>query len=155
MKCPIQNGEGPLLMDPVRPAALEEHIRACPACSGFVAAQKATDRVLDLWEAPPISTGFDARLYSRINREVPWWDILVRPFRPALAARGVPVAAAAGLLIAAGLWIERPGLVPPAQPDTAEVEPLPPEQAEHALQDMEIMQEFSRLLHADAADSKR
>ena len=151
MRCPIENGEGPLLLDPLRPASLEDHIRGCAACSGFVSARNATDRVLDLWQAPPISSDFDRRLYGRIEQEVPWWEFLVRPFRPAFARRAVPVAAAVMLTVAAGVWIERPAVAPPPEPESAEVEALPAEQAEHALRDMEVIQEFSSIVRADAA----
>jgi hypothetical protein len=154
MRCPIETGEGELLLDPVRSASLGDHIRDCPACGEILAAQRSVESALELWEAPPVSADFDRRLYGRIEREVPWWEFLVRPFRPAFAARIVPVAAAAGLLFAAGLWIERPGSLPVPVPQSAEVEALPPEQAEHALQDMEMMQEFSRLVRADAAEPR-
>ena len=153
MRCPIENGEGEVLLDSVRSASLEDHIRGCAACGEFVAAQMATDGSLELWDAPPVSIDFDRRLYSRIAKEVPWWESLVRPFRPVFARRLVPIMAAAGLLIAAGLWLDRPGSMPPP-PESAEVQPLPPDQAEHALQDMETIQEFSRLIHADAAEPR-
>ena len=153
MRCPIENGEGELLLESVRSASLDDHIRGCSVCGEFVAAQAATERALELWDAPPVSIDFDRRLYSRIAQEVPWWAFLLRPFRPAFAMRIVPIAASAALLIAAGLWIDRPGSMPPP-PEAAEVQPLPPDQAEHALQDMETMQEFSRLVHADAAEPR-
>jgi hypothetical protein len=153
MRCPIETGEGQLLLDSARSAALADHIRDCPACGAFHAARQSVDFTLDLWDPPPVSADFDRRLYSRIGQEVPWWEFLVHPFRPVFAARVVPVAAAAALLFAAGLWIERPGaLPPPPAPRTAGVEALPPEQAEHALQDMEMMQEFSRLVRTDRPD---
>src|SRR5512133_3523354 len=99
------------------------------------AAKRSVDGALDLWEAPPVSPDFDRRLYGRIEQTVPWWDFLVRPWR------WVPAATAAGVLIAAGLWIGRPGLAPP-QPTSAAVEALPPDQAEKALHEMEMIEEF-------------
>jgi hypothetical protein len=153
MRCPIETGEGQLLLDSARSASLADHIRDCPVCGAFHASRQSVDRALDLWEPPPISADFDRRLYSRIGQEASWWDLLLRPFRVAFTARVLPVAAAAALLFAAGVWIERPGALPPP-PRTAEVEALPSDQAEHALQDMEMMQEFSRLVRTDPAEPR-
>ncbi len=158
MRCPIQTGEGPELLvafslrrlDADRTAALEDHVRACESCRKFVAAQQDVFAALDGWEAPPVGADFDRRLYARIEREVPWWDFLVRPFRSLAGPRWIPVAAAAGLMVAVGLWIGRPGETP-APPSDAHVEaPLPPEQAVAALQEMQAMQDLSNLIHADA-----
>ena len=70
---------------------------------------------LDAWEAMPVSTDFDRRLYRRIEEEkarATWWSRLVRPFRPMfeapLMSRSVPLAAAACLLVLAGVILERP-----------------------------------------------
>jgi hypothetical protein len=146
MRCPIETGEGELLLEPVRSSSLGDHIRGCHACGEFLAAQKA----LDLWEAPPVSADFDRRLYQRIEQEVPWWDFLVRPFRPLAGPRWLPVAAAAGLMIAVGLWVEHPGETPMRVPASAQVQALPADQAADALQEMQVMQEFSNLIHSDA-----
>ena len=51
--------------------------------------------------------------------------------------------------------LERPAAVPPANsPESAQVDVVPPDQAEHALQEMEMMREFNRLVHPDAAEPK-
>ena len=135
-------------------AALDEHVRSCAACASFAAAQKSVNEALDLWEPAPVSADFDRRLYRRIEREVPWRGSLARLFRPDGGARWLPVAAAAGLLMAVGLWIGQPGALPPPDSRSAQIEALPPEQAEHALQEMEIMQEFSRLDHPEPAEPR-
>jgi hypothetical protein len=111
------------------------------------AAKKSVDAALDLWEAPPVSADFDRRIYRRIEQQqhVPWWRFLLHP------QRFVPAMVAAAVLVAAGLWIERPAVQPAAVPHSAAVEALPPEQAESALQEMELMQEFNRLVRTDAA----
>jgi hypothetical protein len=137
MKCPKQTFDA-------------EHLRECPECAAFASAQRSVSAALDLWEAPPVSADFDRRLYQRIEQEVPWWDFLVRPFRPLAGPRWLPVAAAAGLMIAVGLWVERPGETPIVVPASAQVQALPPEQAADALQEMQVMQEFSNLIHSDA-----
>ncbi len=111
------------------------------------AAKRSVDAALDLWEAPPVSAEFDRKLYQRIAEEKqPWWHFLLHP------QRLVPVGAAAVVLIAAGLWIERPGVAPAPPPHSAAAEALPPDQAASALQEMELMQEFNRLVRADAAE---
>ena len=109
-------------------------------------AKRSVDQALDLWEAPPVSADFDRRLYRRIEQDVPWWHFLVRP------NRFLPVAAAAGLLIAAGIWVGQPGITP--APRSAGIE-LPPDQAESALHEMEMIEEFNRLVRSDLpADRK-
>jgi anti-sigma factor RsiW len=135
-------------------AAIEAHVHACPACARILAGQRSVSEALDLWEAPPVSADFDRRLYRRIEQEVPWWDFLLRPFRPRLGARFLPITAAAGLLVAAGLWIERPGEVPAPASRSAQVDALPPDQAASALEDMQMVQEFSNLVRQDSADPR-
>jgi anti-sigma factor RsiW len=162
MRCPIETRENAEVLlaycarklDAETSAILEGHIGTCPACREFAGGQQAVWQALDAWEAAPVSADFDRRLYQRIEQEVSWWDRLMRPFRPLLFRQGLPIAAAAGLVIVAGLMLERPAAVPPANsPVSAQVE-VPPDQAEHALQEMEMMREFNRLVHADAADPK-
>lgn len=163
MRCPIENQENAELLlahtsrklDAERAAVLEQHIANCPACREYAAAQFAVWEALDAWDAPPVSADFNRRLYARIEQEVSWWDLLIRPFRPLFTARFVPVAAAAGLLVAVGLWVERPGEVPAVTtPQSAQVEALPPEQAATALQEMQTMQEFSQVIHSDPTDPR-
>ena len=159
MSCPNQHEDGQELLlayssrrlDAGRTAAVEGHLRECGECAAFVAAQRSVSDALDLFAAPPVSADFDRRLYQRIAQQAPWWDFLVRPFRAAaFAPRWLPVASAAALMVAVGLWVGRPGETPAPQPPTAHVEALPPDQAADALQDMQVMQEFSNLIHADA-----
>jgi len=127
-----------------------EHLRECAECAAFASAQRSVAAALELWEAPPVSADFDRRLYQRIEQDVPWWDFLVRPFRPLAGPRWLPVAAAAGLMVAVGVWVERPGETPTIVPASAQIQALPADQAADALQDMQVMQEFSNLIHSDA-----
>jgi anti-sigma factor RsiW len=163
MKCPIATQESAEVLlaycshklDPDAAAMVEQHIRACAACGEFARRQASVWKALDTWEAAPVSPDFDRRLYQRIEKEVSWWDLLMRPFRPLLFREGLPIAAAAVVVIAAGVLIERPDRVPAERgPVSAQVEAVAPEQAEHALQEMEIMREFNRLVHADATEPK-
>jgi anti-sigma factor RsiW len=163
MKCPREDRENAELLlahasrklDAERAAVLEQHIAQCPACREYAAAQFAVWEALECWNAPEVSSDFDRRLYQRIEQEVSWWDLMIRPLRPLLAARWVPVAAAACMLIAAGVLLQRPDGTPVIPtPASVQVEPLPADQAANALQEMQIMQEFSSVVRADTADPR-
>jgi anti-sigma factor RsiW len=163
MKCPSEDRENAELLlahasrklDAERAAVLEQHLAHCPACREYAAAQFAVWDALDAWAAPEVSADFDRHLYQRIEQEVSWWDLMIRPLRPLFAFRLAPVAAAACLLIAAGVLMQRPDGTPViASPQSAQVEPLPADQAANALQEMQIMQEFSSVVRADAVDPR-
>jgi hypothetical protein len=134
---------------------LEEHMRNCASCREFAHGQKAVWEFLDTWEAAPVSPDFDRRLYQRIEKEVSWWDLLLRPFRPVLFRQGLPIAATAGLVLVAASLFQHPSSVPrSASPESAQVEAMPPEQVEHALDEMETMREFNRLVRPETADPR-
>jgi hypothetical protein len=73
-----------------------------------------------------------------------------------LVRQGLPIAAAAGVVIMAGFLLDRPaGMNPGAPPETsANVEAVAPEQAEPTLQEMEMMRELNRMVHPENANSK-
>jgi anti-sigma factor RsiW len=159
MKCPRETGQGPEMLlayssgelDTETAAAFAEHFRTCAACGKDAAEQQAVWSALGAWEAPGITADFDRRLYARIASEVSWWDRFARPM---LVRRGLPVAAALAVTVVAVL-VERPALTPAsAVPESAQVEIVAPDQAEHALQDMETMRELSRLMHTEAPEPK-
>jgi anti-sigma factor RsiW len=163
MKCPIETRENAELLlaycsrklDAESTAILERHMEICPACREFSSGQRAVWEALDAWEAAPVTLDFDRRLYRRIDREVSWWNLLVRPFRPVLLRQGLPIAAAACLVVVAGVLLERPAGSPSAaQPQSAQVEALQPDQVEPALDAMHMLGEFSYRVRGDAADSK-
>jgi hypothetical protein len=134
---------------------LEEHMRGCPSCREFANSQKAVWDALESWEAVPVSADFDRRLYQRIEREVSWWDLLMRPFRPVLFRQGLPIAAMACLVLVAGLLMQHPSGIPQSTvPESAKVEAMPPDQVEHALDEMEMVREFNRLVRPDTAEPK-
>jgi anti-sigma factor RsiW len=163
MKCPIETRDTAELLlayctrklDAESTATLERHMEICPACREFASGQRAVWEALDAWEAAPVTLDFDRRLYRRIDREVSWWHMLMRPLRPALVRQGLPIAAAACLLVMAGVLLERPARTPPtAQPKSAQVETMQPDQVDHALDAMHMLGEFSYRVRGDAADSK-
>src|SRR6516225_11517063 len=138
MKCPSEDREKAELLlahasqklDAERAAVLEQHLAQCPACREYAAAQFAVWDALDAWKAPEVSADFDRRLYQRIQQEVSWWDLLVRPFRPLLVRQGLPLAAAACLLVGAGYLLQRPIEVPSTTPPQAEASA---DQVDHAI----------------------
>lgn len=159
MKCPIETRESAELLleycarrlDPESTAILQRHIAICPACREFADGQRALWEALDAWETTPVSADFDRRMYSRIEKEVSWWDRLVRPFRPLLVRQGLPVAAAC-LVVMAGVFLERQGAVPRQDTESAQVETVQPEQVERALDAMEMLSEFNQHVRADVPE---
>lgn len=163
MRCPSENRDHAEVMlahtaqklDAERAAVLEQHIANCPSCREYAAAQFAVWEALEAWDAPEVSTDFDRRLYQRIEKEVSWFDLLIRPFRPLFAARFAPVAAAACLVIAAGVLLQHPDGSPmTVTPTSAQVEALPADEAANALQEMQLMQEFSSVVRTDSAEPR-
>ena len=159
MKCPIETRESAELLleycarklDPESTAILQRHIAICPACREFADGQRALWDALDTWESSPVSADFDRRMYSRIEKEVSWWDLLVRPFRPLLVRQGLPVAAAC-LVVMAGVLLQRPAAAPRQDAESAQVETVQPEQVEHALDAMEMLSEFSQHVRGDGPE---
>ena len=154
MRCPIETPENAELLlaycsrklDPAPAAILKDHIEICPACREFARGQQAVWSALDDWDAAPVSTDFDRRLYQRIAQNVGWWERLIRPMRPVLFTKGLPITAAAAVLIVAGVLLERPSAIPPA----SQVEAVAPDQAEHALEEMELIRQFSEILRPES-----
>jgi hypothetical protein len=124
---------------------VEEHLKSCAECLRVAEGQRAVWEALDAWEPAPVSTDFDRRLYQRIQSEVNWLDRLMRPFRPLFLRHGLPIAATACLLLVAGMLLQRPSDAPvrggPAEITT--------EEADNALQQMEMLREFNRIAPAD------
>ena len=163
MNCPIETRESAELLlaycnrklDAENTAILERHMEICPACREFSSGQRAIWEALDAWEAAPVTLDFDRRLYRRIDREVSWWQLLMRPLRPALVRQGLSIAAAACLVVMAGVLLQHPASAPPAaQPRSAQVEAFEPDQVEPALDAMHMLGEFSYRVRGDAADPK-
>ena len=171
MNCPLETREdAQLLLDyctrklePEAAATLERHIALCGACREFASSQRAVWRALDAWEPAPVSADFDSRLFRRIENEVSWWDLLLRPFRPMTLRRSLPATAMTCLLVVVGVILERPGVspVPPAGAvtydvthDVTQVDSVQPEQVEHALDAMDILNEFSHHVRTEKPTSK-
>jgi hypothetical protein len=167
MNCPLETRENAQLLldyctrklEPESVATLERHIAVCGACRAFASSQRAVWEALDAWEAAPVSPDFDSRLYRRIEAQVSWWDLLLRPFRPIQRVslwRSLPAAAMACLLLMAGVLLQHPAIYPaPAAPnDMAQMDSVQPEQVERTLDAMEMLNEFSHHVRADSPDSQ-
>jgi anti-sigma factor RsiW len=164
MNCPLETREnaavliahaaGELAPDTAIP--LERHIAACPACSQFLQRQQAVWDALDVWQPETISADFDRRLYARIReleRQASWWQRLIGPLRPVLVRQAVPIGATAVVLLAATMLLDR-SRVPTVRPQEVRAEMLQPEQVEHALDDMETIGQFDRMMRSGNSDSK-
>jgi hypothetical protein len=124
---------------------VEEHLKSCAECRRIAEGQRAVWEALDAWEATPVSTDFDRRLYQRIQSEVNWLDRLMRPFRPLFLRHGLPIAATACLLVVAGMLLQRPSDAPALGTAPA----ITADEAASALQEMEMLREFNHIAPAD------
>jgi hypothetical protein len=157
MRCPIETQQSAEILlawcsrrlDAGAAAAFERHLAVCPECRRMAEAQQAVWRALDGWEALPVSPAFDRRLSARISQEVSAWERLIRPFRPMLVRQALPAAAAACLLVTAGLLMhtDDESAIPPAP---AHVEAVQADQVDHQLEDMELLGDFNRSLRVTA-----
>ena len=159
MSCPIRSQENAEILlrycarklDPATTAVLERHMQTCPACRNFQEEQQAVWRALDAWEAMPASSDFDRRLYRRIDEldQVAWWRRWVMPVRPMLVRQGVPLAAAAFLIIA-GILLERPAdISAPSPRPGVRVESVAADQVERTLDDFDLLQQFGQATGAE------
>jgi anti-sigma factor RsiW len=148
MKCRVRaRGDEAVLLDycagkldAAAAAALDGHLAVCEDCRRWVEAQRAVWAELDEWVAPPVSAGFDRRLYERLDRDErrAWWCLGRLHLRPALSLAGISVLAV-GLLV---MRAPQPVLPPEQQAlaDTVDVDRL-----EMALDDAEMLRELHML----------
>lgn len=165
MNCPLGTRDDAELLvayssrklDAAKSAAVQQHIGACAACREFVRGQQAVWDALDIWEPEPISADFNRRLYQRIDAQVTWWDRLMRPLRPLVFNKTISLAAAACFVLAVGFVLDQTAAPPEQPPRTSavvEVEALQPDQVVKALDEMEALSRFNRLMKSDAPESK-
>jgi hypothetical protein len=151
MACPLQDRENAeVLLDYVNrkldvdnTLALERHMELCEPCRKFAHSQRAVWEALDAWEALPVSDDFDRRLRDRIEEEERsgFWARLWRRYFSApagLLAWQPAVAAAACLLLVAGVLFRTPNVPAPApRTETVDIE-----QVERTLDDMEMLRQL-------------
>jgi hypothetical protein len=136
VKCPLHFDEsselivgyGARTLDPDTASAFERHVGCCAVCREAAALQRAVWTALDEWHALPVSPDFDQRLSARIadTKNRAWWRWrLLLPWRFLL-----PVAACVAL--GAVLLVRQPAAAPPP----------PIEQVQHALDDMDLLNQI-------------
>ncbi len=119
-------------LDPVRRAAIDEHIRECGECRHLVEAQRGLWQTLDAWKPIEVSPDFDAKLYARIaqTQAEPWW---YRMWKPALSIAAVAA-------VATVLFVARPEpKIAPAAPSSAQVQRIDIQQVQQALDDLDLL----------------
>jgi hypothetical protein len=155
MVCPVQNSGNPGILldycarrlDSQTMAAMTRHMSACPECRKFAEAQEQVWSALDAWDAAPVSSDFDEKLYARISsydRRKFWSRVFGEGFswKPALSfgAALTTVAVAVVLNVPDRHQIApSPAVLQPA----AQVETLEPEQIERSIEDFEMLRQFS------------
>jgi len=128
-------------LDALQAAAFEMHLRDCRECRRIVDAQREVWGALGQFTPPEVSPDFDARLYARIRseEEVPAWRKgLRRLFQPAVPwTTWKPAVSLAGacMLLALGFLVR----VPESRDLTPRMERVDLEQAEEALEDLEML----------------
>ena len=157
MNCPIEKSAELLAFSTQKLAApeaakLQRHIESCAGCRKFVANQRAVWQALDAWEAPPITADFDRRLYQRIEQDASWWDRWAGPWRVFFVRQGIPIAATACLIVVAGWVSQRPPDVAEPRQTHAVVESLQADQVDHALDDLQMLGEFTSAARSDAGE---
>jgi hypothetical protein len=162
MRCPLETRENREILVAYSSRALnagdtellEAHLQTCSACREFVSGQRVVWEALDGWEAAPVSADFDRRLFARIEQDVSWWQRMRGRLRPLLVYRALPVTAVAAVVVAGALldWPWRPKVMP--RPATAQVEGLQPDQVVHALDEMEVLNQFNHLMKPDSTEPK-
>lgn len=147
MRCPVQDGHPDLLLDycarslhPDVAAILAHHMSLCGECRKLAEAQEAVWSALDSWKPPRVSEEFDERLYRKIaaaERRTFWhrWFTGGFGWKPAMR-----VALGCGLL-ACALLLESPPAAAP--PESSRIEALEPEQVDRAVEDMEMLRQFT------------
>lgn len=150
MNCPVNKEPEVLVdycagrLDARAGAEVKAHLAACAACSQFVISQSAAWNALDAYEAPPVSAGFDRKLWERIEEAerrrgfwAGWWAAAFR--RPVLAF----ALAVVFIIGAVSLSFTRPAPPPPIQAT------LDAGRMERALDDLDMLQQLSKLANGD------
>ena len=150
MRCPVQNGNPDILLDfcarrlpPEAEAILSQHMLVCLECRQIAEAQETVWSALDSWKPESISPDFDDRLYARITEEErrTFWS---RIFGDRLSWKPALPLAAGCAAMALALIVNMPRHAPVSvQAPEMRVENIDAEQLERAVEDMEMLRQFS------------
>ena len=163
MTCPLQTDNADVLLDycarvldPERKAMLELHMAHCADCREMAEAQTQIWAAMDLYDAEPISADFDRKLYAKIaEREtVPVWERLRAPVREYLQGQpawkpvlSIAVASAALALV----FLVRNDVPAPVAPSAIVIDVREVEQAERALEDIEMLRQLDAPVVTDSS----
>ncbi|HEU0122297.1 MAG TPA: hypothetical protein VFQ91_17335 [Bryobacteraceae bacterium] len=155
MTCPLQTGNEDVLfdycahsLDAQRRAMLEQHMSRCTECADMVRQQSAVWDALDAYDADPISPGFNRTLFARIEaaERVPFWQRIWAPVNDYLQGQPVwkPVLSlvAASAVVAVVFLAQDDHRRAAAHRSPASVDVRDIEQAERALEDMEMLRQL-------------
>lgn len=134
-------------LEPEKSAWYERHLGACESCREMLAAQRQVWEALDYWSQLPVPRDFDCRLERRIEAEEqrPWFERLFAGGPPGSRLSGwlrpaLPIASVGALALAMFL-VRAPGTA--VFEGQARVENAEVEQAERALEDLEMIRQFT------------
>lgn len=155
MTCPLQTGNADVLLDycarsldAERKAMLEKHMESCADCREMAGAQSQIWSAMDAFEAETISADFDRKLYTRIEEmeRVSAWERFWAPVRNYLQGQPawrpvLSIAAASAVLVV--VFVVRGDVPQPViEPSGAIIDVRDVEQAEHVLEDLEMLRQF-------------
>lgn len=153
-QCPMQNENAEILLsycarslEPAQAARLEQHLTVCAECRAWAEEQQAVWAAMDAWEAEPFSADFDAVLFAKLaEAEAPSAGqrgmAAVRQFlQGGLGWRPMVSAGAVALTLVVGLLLTDPFRPEPVG-QTVKLEAQEIEQAERALEDLEMLRQL-------------
>lgn len=155
MLCPMQNShEFSYLFDytaqkltPEARAAVESHLATCVECRDALESQRQVWSALNSWNALPVSSDFDRKLYSRIEDEEPatfWERAFVRPYESLRRRSAVMPFAAACVTICAAFLLQVPSYMPvQTYHDRSRLEAVEAEQLDRTLEDLDMLRQLS------------
>src|SRR5260370_35822593 len=128
-------------LDAATAAEFEKHVSECAGCRHLVDAQREVWNALGQWTPPAVANDFDARLDARLRHEeaIPAWrrfarNLFLPPVPWAFWKPAVSLMAACAVL-AVGLMVR----VPQHSDVTVRVDKVNIEQAEQALEDLDML----------------
>ena len=155
MNCPIndENSADVLIdytagrLDQLTISLVEQHVAICATCARFVREQDAVWKALDAWEPEVLSTGFNRRLWSRIDalEAAPWHTRVAHWLRFADWKPAFPLAAAI-VIIGAGFFFDHANTsAARGVPGIPGVSVGDVEQVEQTLDDIQLLRQFNSL----------
>lgn len=162
MTCPLQTDNADVLLDycarsldAERTSMLELHMAQCTDCRQMAETQAQVWAAMDLYDAEAISPDFDRKLYKRIEEQekVPIWERYWAPVREYLQGQPawkpvLSLAAASAALVL--VIVIRNDVPPPAPHPVAVIDVREVEQAERALEDIEMLKQLDAPLPVDS-----